>query len=1127
MPSWKKHLIGNSIQWVWLPFVSIWFTAPCQAQVPSATQDLILEVVATTVNQIILGWTDPDLDVVGYDLERDVSPSFDLPTSYSIAPDSANFTFRIFSDTNRPVVSKYRFGGTPGDPLLDPDTEYFYRARAHLLGGATILSNTVSARVGTPVRGVEGDLWADVVLGKPAFSENSFGKTDASASEIGGGVFLDKRVHPNRMYVVDCNQNRILGWMHLGVCEADILEASNLAAGRPYTKNPQPSTSSPDTGNQEFTDGQPSRTQADSFGYQLQEGVALTVDINVDLGSIQAVNFASYSSGAGTADYDLGTEFDYVVGSLGVLVSSNGSTWVQVASYQNTDRNREIRLLFAETMARYVRFRGTSKPGVNGAGYWLYIGEGRVGRLNAQALSDHGVKLCTEDSDLVPGCRCRMTGREPDIAIGQPGFEDCGACNGDATYQTYPYRMPSSATSLCFTLPEQISMSETNNRANLAVDASGALYVPDIYNNRVLKYDDPFPQDPIADDVWGQPDFSSNERNHGNELSCSDDSLFLRAELFGAGICIDPQGNLWVADNGNNRVLRFPKVGGSISHHADLVLGQPDFVTGPLNAEDRLDRLIYPTDVAVDEEGNVYVSQMGGWWLGITGRILVFHPPLSSGMMGEIVSASPDVFFPISIELDNQTHSLWVQNANGKDTAVRLDLDTHAVTKSVFTFEGTGMDIDSSGNLYVLHNSKHVDRYRFPDFLPNYPGGYEGEFVFPDEYVTSRDTTWGIMGSTVLGNQLVVGDWSRLMIWNDVTNLSNGQPADDLFGDVDFQHRTDDADYVYPQADQRGRIWVMRYRPHLGWDLLAFDSPLAHSSVPSKTVPISGGGLQALGGGTLDVAGDGNMPDFAIDGSRDRIWVADRLYSRVFRLTNIDGEENPSSGPYVDVVLGQTSLTATGCNLGDAFENFESPTASSLCIPYNVAVDPMGNLVVSDTGLENGDTNERILIWEAASLPDSPASVVFAIPADHVLGTGGDFNIRGVHTSDPKCSPFRVATHLQGPFVAPMNPYSAQRFALVYLDPLHDGLPQFALGDFLDYCIGGGFFDSEGNLYVGDSDWSRLLIYEKPLKMFLPTLTPTLTPTITETPTPTSTATITPTPSATPEPSAVEAWEDY
>ncbi|MEJ2744796.1 MAG: PQQ-binding-like beta-propeller repeat protein [bacterium] len=110
----------------------------------------------------------------------------------------------------------------------------------------------------------------------------------------------------------------------------------------------------------------------------------------------------------------------------------------------------------------------------------------------------------------------------------------------------------------------------------------------------------------------------------------------------------------------------------------------------------------------------------------------------------------------------------------------------------------------------------------------------------------------------------------------------------------------------------------------------------------------------------------------------------------------------------------------------------------------------------------------------------------------------------------------------------PMNPYAySQRFPLVYLDPLNYQLPQMAMGDFMSYPLDASF-DSEGNLYIGDFDWSRLLIYKRPFKdIQIPTFTPTPSPTSTPTwdpsvptYTPTTTPTITPTPTITATPYA-------
>ena len=63
--------------------------------------------------------------------------------------------------------------GDKSGPLLDPKTTYYYRVKANLKNGESRYSNTVKAKVSGPVRGKEGDLWADIVLGKPDFCTNT------------------------------------------------------------------------------------------------------------------------------------------------------------------------------------------------------------------------------------------------------------------------------------------------------------------------------------------------------------------------------------------------------------------------------------------------------------------------------------------------------------------------------------------------------------------------------------------------------------------------------------------------------------------------------------------------------------------------------------------------------------------------------------------------------------------------------------------------------------------------------------------------------------------------------------------------------------------------------------------
>lgn len=129
--------------------------------------------------------------------------------------------------------------------------------------------------------------------------------------------------------------------------------------------------------------------------------------------------------------------------------------------------------------------------------------------------------------------------------------------------------------------------------AGIAIDNSGAtphLYVADTYNNRILGFKDLRTLVPgaRADIVIGQPNFStalcnynsSNGGNGGDLFSPTQNSLCQPK-----GLTVDAQGNLYVADSGNGRVLRFPApfaYQGSLEP-ADLVIGQPSFTAQFLN----------------------------------------------------------------------------------------------------------------------------------------------------------------------------------------------------------------------------------------------------------------------------------------------------------------------------------------------------------------------------------------------------------------------------------------------------------------------------------------------------------------------------------------------------------------
>ena len=853
-----------------------------------------LELVATTMTQIVLQWkVASPAYISSFELERATDPSFTQNVK-TYALDKGTF---IFSDTDRAPVSKSRFMGDKGGPLLDPKTTYYYRVKANLSEGGSRYSNTVNARVSGPVRGKEGDLWADVVLGKPDFGTNATYRPTKYGTAFPGGVLIDKTVKPNRMYIADCNNNRILG------------------------------------------------------------------------------------------------------------------------------------------------FKSTSPK--NGA----------------------------------------------DILLGQPDFVSGGG-NGDSCAQLFPYRGKSSAKTLCLTLPTQISMGETVVRANMVLDEKGNLYVPDVFNNRVLKYNDPFGTDTIADEVWGQADFTGNEPNRGTRPG--DSSLNFSGDR--AGVALDQQGNLWVADSGNNRVLRFPKNAqtGVIARDADIVLGQPDFSSNGETGYKRTPaQMWYPIDVEFDFEGRLYVCD--GISNNYDGRILVFEPPFKSGMPATRKMPIPnqlDINFDPewkqsvlvgSMVRDVNPDRMWFEKATF--TSELVDLKEGKSIASVWCAQSSGIDVDSEGNLYTV--SKWSGVYRNPGSNWSLPWSERQklvEKVLVNSNAPTADSTAGILGITILKGQLIIAENSRMLIWNkfNVNKLKNGQPADDVYGEKDFSTILFQQYFASPQVDKSGRLWECKRGG--GHTLEAFQYPLTRNSKPIKSIPLLRDRedlLPVAGGGGMHAAG-ADFLDFAVAGTGDKIWVADRNASRVFRINNVDGLEDPKSGPYVDIVLGQNNLTEMERNQGK-----DQILPRGLSSSYNVDVSPKGELLIADNGGEVGSAR-RIVIYDAKRFPDKPAKCLFADDIgdpDRVIGTGGRLDIAGYEASvtDPLCSPFELGISTKGTVVAGMNGYSGQRFPLVYLDPKKTTEPQMALGDFTAYpttC----FVDKDDNVYIGDWDWSRVLIYKKPFK---------------------------------------------
>jgi sugar lactone lactonase YvrE len=728
---------------------------------------------------------------------------------------------------------------------------------------------------------------------------------------------------------------------------------------------------------------------------------------------------------------------------------------------------------------------------------------------------------CTGSSDC-PSSVCNVQeGIGADLVLGQPSFTTSG-CNGDSNFQNFPTRVPATASTLCGMPEYQISIGEGFSWANLAVDSAGNLYVPDFDNNRVVRYNSPFTTDTIADYVWGQADFTGNGCNRGRGNGLPDAQSFCFRSIFNdgftGGVDIDSAGNLWVSDNANQRVLRFPKDPhtGVPKPLPDLVLGQPDFFSA--NPGTALNQMCAPAAVRVASDGTVYVADSGlNCDVGqgaLTGRVLIFNPPIVSGMSASSVLGDGLFLNPTGLELDSTSGGFWVIDT-GNDQFLFFPFGSTQPTKVLgkpapdyshscnvssyndpyFTYAdggiayrtvdclaSGGIGINNDGDVFISAMGNN-DMWRFPAPIPlisGVPYPADKRIFLPLQFqIPNHVGPSGFLGASglvVAGRQLILADSNRLMFWNDTSTLTNGQPADGCLGAIDapgclFEGPKWTELYGRITADQASHLWVV-VNTNNG-EIAVYSLPLSSDSTPFTTLTSP---LPVLGGGNITWDNLLTVGGIASNGAGTRVWVADPNRNRVFRI------RDPLTSPVVDIVLGQTSSDGTLCNQGNGRD---MPSQTSLCNPGNVTLDPSGNVYVSDDAAE-ATGNFRLLEFDASLFPDNPSSALFAIPATRVFGRNGSFTdpnceLPSIYGSLVSCAPLDPAFTSDGQMVVGFNGYLGSRFPAVYKTPLVSDQPDTYLNDFSSYGGYSAVFDSNDDLYISDADRARVLVYRHPL----------------------------------------------
>lgn len=669
-----------------------------------------------------------------------------------------------------------------------------------------------------------------------------------------------------------------------------------------------------------------------------------------------------------------------------------------------------------------------------------------------------------------------------DLVIGQPSATDWGACNRDASMSTFPVRAQATAETLCGEGDLTQTVLEDGSNTSMWVDANGDLYVPDVFNNRILKYVSPFTTDTVADEVWGQADFSGvycNRNSSTGTPPASPSTLcFVSTFAGGAGVTLDAQGNLWVADGGNNRVLRFP----AGSKTADLVLGQPDFThgTGETDRGNGLNQMSSPTGIAFDANGRLYVADSAQFGIGNC-RVLVFDPPFTSGMSATGTSfgsgsCQANSGHPIeSVMNDPWNRGIWTLSNRGWQGYPTLWAYDGTLIQELP--HGPGCDQTGGGSLGFDTNRNVLASYYTncsDEGLFTWQGGTyvftRGLFSTPNGFnlpALNRLYAPSWVGVAVAGNQLFIAD-HRLLFWNNPPNVTNGQAPDGYLGTGQINQEQ----FGQLKGDSDGRLWVAKRD-----GVNVYQAPVLTGQAPVNMI---GTVFPVLGGGTITI---NQFTGIAPTAHGEFLWISDATANRVVRV------RNPLTSPLVDVVLGQTSITGTACNRGLAPEagagGFPVADRTMICRSGALTIDRQGNLFVSDHSLE-ASGNFRLLMF--APFPAAPSSVIFDPEAMKEFPRSG----YGEPNTNRGHAYWEVAFDSANHMVAGHNPYldGQQRLLDYYLDPTRVNplnhsdpaytVPDGHLNDHMMWVIA-TTFDAQDNLYAYDANRGQVRIFLRPL----------------------------------------------
>jgi sugar lactone lactonase YvrE len=852
---------------------------------------------------------------------------------------------------------------------------------------------------------------ASLVLGQFDFVHNGVNIVTNFGLWTPQAVAIDRSVTPNRLYVADAGNHRVLGWHSIAALENG--DPADLVIGQP-----------------DFLSWGAQCSNAAVTGATLCFPSGVAVDPSGNLYVVDQGN-------SRVLEYD----DPFTTDTLPDLVFGQGGSFTSFACNKGGKIN-------AATLCN------PNGVAVDAAGN-VYIsdsGNSRALEYDLPLVSDVQADRVFGQNGSFTTATCNMGGvsanslcRPAALALDSAGnlyLED----NGNFRVLEYNSPLKSITANLVFgqsnsfasnvnPCPATPTAGAVCTPAGLALDSADNLYVSDSSFARIQEFNDPVKTGNTSPDlVLGQPDFNSSQCNNGGVGASS--------VCLPDGIATDTSGDLFLADSGNQRVLEYIKPLGTTPPNtkAGLVLGQSSMSDNGVNAA-KINSLYGPAAVAIDASvspNRLYVadtnnSRILGWSSvasftnGAPAKLVIGQPGLSSAgcnqnrvdAAGASLPAADTLCVPAGVAVDG-AGNLWVADSGnyrvlqynapfssgmtadqpamvvlGQGGSFTTRIENNGGVSAASMSAAAGLAIDTLGGLYVADpNNNRVLKFNAPSAAhPNADTvfGQGGDFL---TNVCNFDGICGGSGCSATADSLCrpsavgVDTFGNLYIADTANNRvlhfpagSSGNPtANVVIGQSDFIG-TSCGTLCQPQGvavDASGNLFAA---DAFNDQIDQYKAPLATGQTPALIIGTKlCGQAQTLANTLCGVSG------MALDSAND-LFAADTLDNRVLEFrsgalptpsptpsatatptaTAAPPTATPTPKPGVPFISALPAVIQTGSSFGLTGSGFTAGSRVNFFVP-------------TATGVINTGPFKPVAF--------TPTHLTVSVPASNPLGEG-------------------------------------------------------------------------------------------------------------------------------------------